>query len=349
MNNQTPIKLSGMMVHDPFGMIIVGRSWEVGSEYRYGFNGKENSDEIYGDDNAIDFGARMYDGRLGRWMTIDPFFKQYPQISAYTFAINNPILLIDQDGNTIFDSEGNEVVLVFDTESGELTDIQGTNDEALKNVIFDTWNESETGRTSIKELNANDVTVQVIVSNKAAIWPSQEGNIAIAGITVANYLSSDLTGKWVFKSEDGAIYDGRIYLFNTTIDPEDADDSQIDVIDTKSGTFYLLDDNSKTKAKKIKAYQKKAAKNKFANHSNTDKALDKLMNENLDDYGILVMKIIPLKQVNKAFGYLSTLIHEKTHFLVNVGKEQNDTDGGSEYLPRKKEIESYQQSGRPGI
>jgi len=32
--------------YDPFGMITVGRSWEVGSEYRYGFNGKENSDEF---------------------------------------------------------------------------------------------------------------------------------------------------------------------------------------------------------------------------------------------------------------------------------------------------------------
>ena len=57
--------------YSPFGMGMVGRSWEAGSGYRYGFNGKENEDEIAGNNNAIDFGARLYDSRLGRWFSCD--------------------------------------------------------------------------------------------------------------------------------------------------------------------------------------------------------------------------------------------------------------------------------------
>ena len=34
--------------------------------YPSGFNGKENDDEIKGVGNSLDFGARMYDSRLGR-------------------------------------------------------------------------------------------------------------------------------------------------------------------------------------------------------------------------------------------------------------------------------------------
>ncbi|MBL0281081.1 MAG: hypothetical protein IPQ11_12230 [Bacteroidetes bacterium] len=39
--------------HDPFGMLLEGRSWEGGSEYRFGFNGKEGVDEIVVSNNAL--------------------------------------------------------------------------------------------------------------------------------------------------------------------------------------------------------------------------------------------------------------------------------------------------------
>jgi RHS repeat-associated protein len=42
------------------------------SEYRYGFGGHEKDDEIKGEGNSLDFGARIYDPRLGRWLSVDP-------------------------------------------------------------------------------------------------------------------------------------------------------------------------------------------------------------------------------------------------------------------------------------
>jgi RHS repeat-associated protein len=73
-----------------------GRSFAVNNSYRYGFNGKEN-DKSAGNDN-YDYGARMYDGRLGRWLSVDPLEVKMPGWSPYNYCFNNPISLIDPDG-----------------------------------------------------------------------------------------------------------------------------------------------------------------------------------------------------------------------------------------------------------
>lgn len=66
--------------------------------YRFGFNGKENDNEVKGTGNQQDYGMRIYDPRLGRFLSIDPLTKSFPQLSPYQFADNNPILNIDLDG-----------------------------------------------------------------------------------------------------------------------------------------------------------------------------------------------------------------------------------------------------------
>lgn len=69
--------------------------------YCFGFNGKEKVDEVYGDANAYDFGARLYDPRLGRWLAVDPLAVKYPSISPYAYVADNPIMFIDPDGRVI--------------------------------------------------------------------------------------------------------------------------------------------------------------------------------------------------------------------------------------------------------
>ncbi len=69
--------------------------------YRYAFQGQERDDEVKGAGNSYDFGARMYDSRLGRWLSIDPLFKKYPGLSTYNYAGNSPIMNGDSDGREI--------------------------------------------------------------------------------------------------------------------------------------------------------------------------------------------------------------------------------------------------------
>jgi len=84
----------------PFGSAIQSRSYASGA-YRYGFNGKEEEDDLNGDGNAYDFGARIYDGRLGRWLAVDALRMKYASLTTYNFAGNSPVLYIDPDGNVI--------------------------------------------------------------------------------------------------------------------------------------------------------------------------------------------------------------------------------------------------------
>jgi RHS repeat-associated protein len=66
--------------------------------YRYGFNGKENDKDVKGDGDQQDYGARIYDPRVGRFLSVDPVTGEYPELTPYQFASNRPIDGIDQDG-----------------------------------------------------------------------------------------------------------------------------------------------------------------------------------------------------------------------------------------------------------
>jgi RHS repeat-associated protein len=79
-------------------MIMPGRKFTAGSGYRYGFNGKEEDDEVKGDGNQQDYGMRIYDTRLGRFLSVDPLTKDYPHYTPYSYAGNKPIKFIDLDG-----------------------------------------------------------------------------------------------------------------------------------------------------------------------------------------------------------------------------------------------------------
>jgi RHS repeat-associated protein len=79
-----------------FGMQMPGRKLSGG--YRYGFNGKENDNEVKGEGNQQDYGMRIYDGRIGKFLSVDPLASKYPQWSPYSAMANNPIMFFDADG-----------------------------------------------------------------------------------------------------------------------------------------------------------------------------------------------------------------------------------------------------------
>lgn len=85
----------------PFGSIMQTRSW-AGGAYSYGFNGKEKNNEISVEGGSYDFGARIYEGRLGRWWSTDSKYSKFPSLSPFNFGANNPIYLIDPDGKDIY-------------------------------------------------------------------------------------------------------------------------------------------------------------------------------------------------------------------------------------------------------
>ncbi|HET9057249.1 MAG TPA: RHS repeat-associated core domain-containing protein [Chitinophagaceae bacterium] len=80
----------------PFGQLQPGRQY--GTKGRYLFNGKEQDPEVKGEGTQYDYGFRIYDPRLGRFLSVDPLTKTYPWYTPYQFAGNKPIWAIDLDG-----------------------------------------------------------------------------------------------------------------------------------------------------------------------------------------------------------------------------------------------------------
>ena len=85
----------------PFGFPIEERTGVGGVRtrgYRYGFNGQEKDDEIYGQGASYTAEFWQYDARLGRRWNGEPMISEFPWMSYYACFANNPIWFTDPDG-----------------------------------------------------------------------------------------------------------------------------------------------------------------------------------------------------------------------------------------------------------
>jgi len=80
----------------PFGMQMPRRNITASTTYRYGFNGKELEPNM--DRNNYDYGFRIYNPQIGRFLSVDPLMHKYPELTPYQFASNTPIAALDLDG-----------------------------------------------------------------------------------------------------------------------------------------------------------------------------------------------------------------------------------------------------------
>ncbi len=90
----------------PFGMLQANTNIDPSTgltiieenDYRYAFNGMEKDDEVSGEANSYDFGARFYNPRVGRFFVVDPNAILYAFMSPYCYAGNSPMRYADENG-----------------------------------------------------------------------------------------------------------------------------------------------------------------------------------------------------------------------------------------------------------
>ena len=92
-NNGNAAALVSATDYYPFGMPMPGRQIVNGQPYRYAYQGQEKDPET----GKEAFQLRLWDSRIGRWLTTDPYGQHS---SPYMGMGNNPISRIDPDGGT---------------------------------------------------------------------------------------------------------------------------------------------------------------------------------------------------------------------------------------------------------
>jgi len=120
----------------PFGMEIGGRNYTDAQGYRYGYQGKYAEKDPETGWNA--FELRMYDSRVGRWLSVDPE-GQYQ--SPYVGMGNDPINRIDPNGGwdwyAVWNSFSNNMSLV--QVKGEHAKTIERNGQTMYNVAGDDY------------------------------------------------------------------------------------------------------------------------------------------------------------------------------------------------------------------
>jgi RHS repeat-associated protein len=84
----------------PFGLDMEGRGWRdtTALATRYGFNGKEKDASVEWGSTTYDYGFRIYNPTIAKFLSVDPLTRSYPWYTPYQFAGNHPIVAIDLDG-----------------------------------------------------------------------------------------------------------------------------------------------------------------------------------------------------------------------------------------------------------
>jgi len=179
-------------------MMMPGREYQA-QPSRFGFNGKENDNEVKGFGNQQDYGMRIYDTRTGKFLSTDPLSQNYAELTPYQFASNTPVSAVDLDGlEMYFATDGSligkfgrniEIRIVTDKET--ITKIK----EHVKANISDKQNEysyHNLGFTAITEsLSIMDDTRNSLQPMGLASVVTSRGSI-IKGTSQKGYVQNNV-------------------------------------------------------------------------------------------------------------------------------------------------------------
>jgi RHS repeat-associated protein len=279
-------------------MDMPGRKYSAAGIYRYGFNGKENDNEVKGEGNQQDYGMRIYDPWLGRFLSVDPLFKGFSWNSPYSYAEGDVIRCIDLDGLekflVIYLPEGNTGIARI-----SITTVGNINSQTIENmkIVFNDKSPNDQSKDVLRIRNGfkmdnpkgkrdqhNDISLsqqeQFLLDN--GLEPQK--NEKAFHISVSEPLKDKKTGKII---EDQEIDVGIGRDFSPTEFVQGVSEGFGGGKNFKAGAFKTYDDQVATLLDNIKKVAKTEKLNNVRIDITYDGKTDKVL---IDSYTDLLKK-----------------------------------------------------------
>ena len=182
--------LIGRTDYYPFGMAMPYLN--MLGDYRYAYQGQEKDPET----QKEAFQLRLWDGRIGRWLTTDPY-GQYS--SPYLGMGNNPVNRIDPDGGVDLEVQDccDELFAIF-SKVFKFAGFADSSEEVLEIVNYQSYATHITD--SVEEAlvpDAYEFNVQVTVPLPAPTYPAPFQNVTFGGsIYIDSYGNTGFNGNY---------------------------------------------------------------------------------------------------------------------------------------------------------
>ena len=124
----------------------------------YTFSAKEKDVET----GLSYFGSRYYSSDFSIWLSVDPQAAKYASLSPYVYCANNPVKLVDPNGEEVyvFDENGKYIETRGEKGSPDQIAILKSNGELCKSMEYSNGTIRLGLKGSVKQENGNIVSVQ---------------------------------------------------------------------------------------------------------------------------------------------------------------------------------------------
>ena len=152
----TPATARDLSLTDYFSLITVHSS--------HTFSAKERDAET----GLSYFGARYYSSDLSIWLSVDPQAAKYPSLSPYVYCADNPVKLVDPNGEEVWHPDGKGGLIgdkgddystlkkYLTTIYGSLSSISQDNWDSFENQIDNYQSQNDTRDVEGIRLNSSD-------------------------------------------------------------------------------------------------------------------------------------------------------------------------------------------------